>query len=232
LPPLRNERKRYGGRRAAAPKTMPLGYLNPYHEVTIKLNRLTHWEQRDATYFVTFRLGDSIPKDVLDQWVGERDEWLKRHPPPRTDAMEKEFYTRFPSKIEQWLDAAYGTCILKSAVVRVHVEETLRCFDGLQYFLYSWVVMPNHAHILFGLSPENSLGKVVGAWKGVSARRINALSNTTGALWQKDYFDRMIRDEAHFWRCAHYMRNNPSKVAVPSSEYTLFESELVKKMLG
>src|SRR5205823_4292107 len=51
-------------------------------EVSQKHRHLPHWEQANATYFVTFRLADSIPQDVFEQWHEERAIWLKHHPQP------------------------------------------------------------------------------------------------------------------------------------------------------
>jgi hypothetical protein len=42
-------------------------------------NRLTHWQQSEAVYFVTFRLADALLKRLLDQWRAELDAWLKFH---------------------------------------------------------------------------------------------------------------------------------------------------------
>ena len=47
----------------------------------------------------------------------------------------------------------------------------------------------------------------------------------------KDYFDRMIRDAAHFWRCARYIRRNPTKAKSRPGEFTLFESDHVRAVL-
>src|SRR5688572_23192178 len=37
---------------------------------------LPHWRQEGVTYFVTFRLADSIPQDVRRQWEYEQAAWL------------------------------------------------------------------------------------------------------------------------------------------------------------
>jgi hypothetical protein len=35
-----------------------------------------------------------------------------------------------------------------------------------------------------------------------------------GAFWQDDYFDRYIRDEAHYRRVVRYIENNPVKAGL------------------
>ena len=69
--------------------------------------------------------------------------------------------------------------------------------------------MPNHVHVLTVFRDGFPLAAAIRDWKGFSARRINAILGREGAFWQKDYFDRFIRDEAHFERVRFYIENNP-----------------------
>ena len=59
-----------------------LRFFNPYAEVRHTENRLPHWQQEGAVYFVTFRLADAIPAQLRYQWEDEREVWLKFHPEP------------------------------------------------------------------------------------------------------------------------------------------------------
>jgi len=91
--------------------------------------------------------------------------------------------------------------------------------------------MPNHVHALFSLAPRWKLESILHQWKGSSARAINGHLKRAGPVWMKDYFDRMIRDVAHFWRCARYIRRNPVKAKLRVDEFTLFESDHVRDVL-
>ena len=42
-------------------------------------------------------------------------------------------------------------------------------------------------------------------------------------LWQKDYWDRLIRNEIHFLQCLEYIRENPGKAGLREGEFVLFE---------
>src|SRR5436190_1396716 len=53
--------------------------FDPQDELIQRHRNLPHFEQRGATYFVTFRLGDSVPQDLLTQWREEQANWLKHH---------------------------------------------------------------------------------------------------------------------------------------------------------
>ena len=78
------------------------------------------------------------------------------------------------------------------------LEEALAQFEGERCSQIAWVITPNHVHVLFVLNGSFALGDIVRSWKRHSAVRINRLLGSSGALWQKDYFDRLVRDQDHF----------------------------------
>ncbi|WP_050030382.1 transposase [Verrucomicrobium sp. BvORR034] len=203
-------------------------FFNPFAATLETRNRLHHWEQDGTLYFVTFRLADSIPADVLHAWKSERNLWLADHPKPWSPALEKEYHQRFSGCIERWLDAGHGSCVLRGESARAEVMNALLHFDGTRCRMVSCIVMPNHVHALFVLNPDWNLTTLIHSWKRHSAQKINPLLGRAGSLWQKDYFDRMIRDGHHFGNCIKYIRRNPTKAKLPVSDFTLFESELAK----
>jgi len=83
-------------------------------------------------------------------------------------------------------------------------------------------------HALLVQNPEWPLEKLIRSWKGFTARRINALLGRSGSLWQRDYFDRLVRDEKHFANCVCYIRRNPEKARLSDNEYVLYESETAR----
>ena len=53
------------------------------------------------------------------------------------------------------------------------------------------------------------LGGLIGAFKTVSTKQINGVRNTPGAVvWQRDFWDHVIRDEADLFRVRAYIREN------------------------
>ena len=54
-------------------------FFNPAAKVTISHGHLPHWEQAGATYFITWRTADSIPREIWLRWREERDAWLLAH---------------------------------------------------------------------------------------------------------------------------------------------------------
>ena len=207
-----------------------LRFFNPYADIRQTGSRLPHWQQQGAVYFVTFRLADSIPSHLLTQWEHEREVWLKVHPEPWGKEIEFEYHKRFSGAIEHWLDAGHGACLLQRRECAEIVAETLHHFEGERVVMISFVVMPNHVHTLFVQNREWPLEKLIRSWKGFTARKINALVDRSGGLWQRDYFDRLVRDEKHFANCVRYIRRNPEKSHLRENESILWESELARRI--
>jgi REP element-mobilizing transposase RayT len=156
---------------------------------------LPHFDAPGVTQFVTFQLNDSFPVDRRPQWeiiLSDPDNSTKR------------------KKLEAWLDRGHGQCWLRQKDVACVVETVLREFDGRDYQLHGWVVMPNHVHLVVGVW-DLPLVKLINGWKGKSSRGANKFLGRRGAFWQEDYYDTLIRDEAHLKRAVRYTEQNPAK---------------------
>jgi REP element-mobilizing transposase RayT len=59
---------------------------------------------------------------------------------------------------------------------------------------------------------QMTLPKLIGRFKMVTAKQINILRNTSGQkLWQRNYYEHIIRDECEFYRVLKYIEDNPMK---------------------
>ena len=59
-----------------------------------------------------------------------------------------------------------------------------------------------------------TLSNIIGAFKTTAATRINKLRGIIGAsVWQKSFYDRIVRDDPELARIQEYIRNNPIKWA-------------------
>jgi len=188
--------------------------FDEFSNVEITRRRLPHWQQQDATYFVTFRLADSIPADKLAYLEDERDRWLASHPEPWSEEHKREYYSRFCIPIERWLDAGYGSCVLAKPEASAIVAQALKHFDGQRYQLRSWVVMPNHVHALVTPKEGHRLGDILHAWKRSTAREINRLRGRKGQLWQHGSYDHVVRNEESLYRIAAYVERNPEVAGI------------------
>ena len=96
--------------------------------------------------------------------------------------------------------------------------------------LDTYVVMPNHFHGIIWLDgprrggsrtaptntarPSKPLGRLVGAFKTTSTKAINSMRGTPAVpVWQRNYYERIIRDEAELNRVRQYISDNPAKWA-------------------
>ncbi|MBN1810535.1 MAG: transposase [Anaerolineae bacterium] len=62
--------------------------------------------------------------------------------------------------------------------------------------------------------PSGSLGAIVGNFKSVTTRRINRIRKTPGApVWQRNYYERIIRNERELNAVRHYISENPARWA-------------------
>lgn len=215
------------------PSSYPtLKFLNEFAEIRKTGNHLPHWQQNKATYFLTFRLGDSIPVSLLDEWREERNLWLIDHPKPWPIEIESEYHKRFSAKIDQFLDQGLGSCLLGDSANAAIVASAFHHFDNTRYLLHAWIIMPNHVHLLFSLAESVDLGETVASWKRFTATKINRLGHGSGAVWQKNYFDRLIRDWDHFMNVARYIRRNPIKAKLPIGLCVVYEAPWVVHLLS
>ncbi len=88
-----------------------------------------------------------------------------------------------------------------------HIKEG----DGKFYDCYAAMVMPDHVHLLLQPKEGMTLSRIMHGIKGVGAHKINQHRNTKGAIWQKESFDRIVRDGKEFEEKLNYMYNNPIK---------------------
>jgi type I restriction enzyme R subunit len=173
---------------------------------------LPHWQQGEVWLFVTWRLADSLPEPVVRNLNEHRKLWLAAHPKPWTDEERKTHNRLFTLAFEALLDDAHGSCVLREPSMSGVVADTLLHFHGERYAIDRFVVMPNHVHVLFQPLAENKLEDIVGSWKRYTAREINGRIGKEGALWQSEYWDRLVRGENHFRWVREYIARNPEKL--------------------
>ena len=99
-------------------------------------------------------------------------------------------------------------CLNQSSVAEI-ICNSWNHYDGKKYDLISWVIMLDHVHVLVKIKEEQALARIVQSRKSFSAHSINQTLNRSGSFWQKDYWDTVIRDDAHLLGVVQYMRNNP-----------------------
>jgi REP element-mobilizing transposase RayT len=183
--------------------------------VTIRSRgRLPHWENTPATYFVTFRLADSLPKSVAEALDAERKDILATARAMGRDLSPSErvrLAKLFSDKIEKCLDSGCGENHLVDPRVALATMQALLHFDGQRYRLSAWCLMPNHVHVVFQPLGNHQLSEILHTWKSYSANQANRILGRAGAFWQREYYDHLVRDEKDFRRIIRYVMDNPRK---------------------
>ena len=195
--------------------------LDEHGDIKIARRHLPHWEQEGATYFVTFRLADSIPNTLLTEWHDELQTWLKFHPRPWDHKTAKEYERRFVDGPEKWLDRGHGECHLRNQRLAAIVANALRHFDRERYRLDAFVVMPNHVHVLVQPKSGHSLSEILHSWKSFSAHSINKALHRKGDFWMEESHDRMVRDFEELERYRDYIKENPVAAKLGEGEFIL-----------
>jgi len=173
---------------------------------------LPHWTADGAMYSVTFRLADSLPRGVLEGFLREREAIMKRAEAAGrclTAQEEQRLEQLFSEKVERFLDAGYGACVLRDDRVALLVRDAMAHFDGERYDVLAWCVMPNHVHVVVRPRAGHDLSDILHSWKSFTGNRINRLLGRRGVLWQPESFDHLIRDGEDFEHTAAYVLGNP-----------------------
>ena len=155
---------------------------------------LPHFDHQGIIQFVTFRLWDSLPAQVVESLSTDEE---------TMSASEKR------QSIESYLDAGHGACYLQDPRIGRLVENSLLYFDTRRYRLFAWVIMPNHVHAVAEMFDAFPLDNVLHSWKSYTATEANKALGRKGKFWMREYFDRYIRNATHFARTIYYIHENP-----------------------
>ena len=203
--------------------------------IDVSARNLPHWFQVGAAIFVTFRTADSLPREVLLRWHRELTEWLERNGLP-VELADSTVHRHLPNheqildsipvrqrrKFRQFsdrmfhcsLDECHGACKLREPGLAKIVGDAIRFGDGTQYDLDNFIVMPNHVHAIVQFRQGSGLEIVSQSWMRFTARRINSVTGESGAFWQSEPFDHIIRSSEQFCYLHDYVADNPEKAGL------------------
>jgi type I restriction enzyme R subunit/putative DNA methylase len=183
---------------------------NPLRSGIHSRGYLPHVKREGASYFVTFRLADSLPKEVLLRFEREHAETLRGLPAGASSEAVQEIHRELRRKVERCLDKGYGECLLRRPDLADMVAEALLYFHDEQYLLDEWVIMPNHVHVIVWPMPNFTLSEILKSRKRRTARQANLMLGKTGErFWQPESFDHWIRNDDEKGRIRRYIRMNP-----------------------
>jgi REP element-mobilizing transposase RayT len=197
---------------------------------------LPHYQPLFATYFVTFRLAESLPVNVVLRLIEEqqnKEKIIEKLSSKKEQSrMRKELQQVYFEKFDEELDKGlFGPQWLKGPAVADLVAKKIKIRDGKNYDLLACCIMPNHVHLVIDLAkisnvPRDTelsqnrrypLTSVLRLLKGSSAREANLRLNRQGAFWQHESYDHVIRNVKELRRIIVYVLNNPVKARLVKS---------------
>lgn len=140
--------------------------------------------------------------------------------------------------MDKYLDLGSGSCLLAKRPIAQIVVDSLIHLEETSLDLFSWVIMPNHVHMLIKPKNGTELSSLMHSLKSYTAHEANKTLGRKGKFWMREYFDRFIRDHEHFVRTVNYIENNPVKARLCrerngwefSSAYGMTDEEIYARL--
>lgn len=183
--------------------------FDPHSDLDVHERNLPHWRQEGKLYFVTWRQADSIPTAKRDELRRQREAFIKTYGDPGKQTLsldlQRRYHQLFNERVQRWLDAGVGSCVLRDQRACRIMREALLHFDGVRYQLGSFAIAANHVHVLVAPVVGIDLSEVLHSWKSYTSKAINKALGRNGTLWQDESHDHLVRSEAALYRIATYI---------------------------
>jgi REP element-mobilizing transposase RayT len=151
----------------------------------LRWGRWDYW--KPGSYFITISTINSA--DLLGQVVGAR--------------MRLNAVGQIVADTWQWLGSHYpGVTLDEWMVMPTHLHEIL--------VLTTAAARPKTVGDTNSATRRKPVGELIGAFETRSTKPVNRLRETPGAaLWQRNFWERVIRDEYELSKIREYIRRNP-----------------------
>ena len=122
----------------------------------------------------------------------------------------------------------------KPGIAEILVDEWRSARTRYGWSVGRYVIMPDHVHFFCAPQPDSKpLSDFVGGWKSWTSRRIHKLRTpqpaaaATVALWQREFFDHVLRSSESYGQKWDYVKENPVRAClVNAAENWPFSGEL------
>ena len=162
--------------------------------------------------FITFRLADSLPLEVIEQLRATFETADETEDEEEKYARQRRYFGRFDKQLD---GATTGPFWLRQPALAQLVQQALHFYDGKQYTLVCYCIMANHVHLVVTLPEEaQPLAHTLQALKGYTANLGNQLLGRKGQFWQRESYDHLIRSTFELERVIAYVVNNPVKASL------------------
>ena len=176
--------------------------------------KLPHFQPKRGVFFITLRLAFQLPVKFLSALDHYRASLQKTLTGSEDAASGKDVIMKksFAYEYELYNRCESEVYISQSPSADIIMEKLLLMQEDY-FYLYAFTIKPNHQHLLIQPSQREgipvSTSEIIKNFKGSSAIKINQALGRQGQLWNREYFDRWIRDQQELVNVIQYIRNNP-----------------------
>lgn len=182
---------------------------------------LPHFLPLGNKFFITTRLVDSIPLEIIQKFELENQIAIKlieenyKNLDERKTEIGKQWKRNFAT-FDKYIDNYQGgNHWLKQNEIAEIVSESLHYWHKKRYDLIAFTIMSNHIHLLIDTwDSENyatSVTAIMQSIKRHTSRQSNILLKREGQFWQHESYDHLVRNEKEFKNIIHYIAQNPVK---------------------
>ncbi len=179
---------------------------------------LPHILPDEGVFFVTFRINNSLPLNVLVKLKSEYEKEIKATKVllSKSSVLKyrlNEIYNEYFHEFDNLLDNYLNDFDLTNSKLAKIISDSMHYLDGKEYKLICYCIMPNHVHfIIYKL--QKPLYKIMRVLKGFTAREINKVLNRNGKFWHAESYDNVIRSRNELHTKIQYVLNNPAKAGL------------------
>ncbi len=122
----------------------------------------------------------------------------------------------FVTAVTYQRELLFGEIVDGEMVLNTRGKIVWECWHEIpQHFphveLGAFVVMPNHVHGVIEIVDPGSLGAIIRSFKSTVTKRVNEKYNSPGMLlWQRNYYEHIIRSQQDWERIHDYILANPT----------------------
>ena len=99
--------------------------------------------------------------------------------------------------------------------VKIALESLIKCMHATEWDVPQICFMPDHVHLMMLPMRERDqkLSAFMQRWKSSSKQRLNR-SGIEGAIWQREFFDRLLRSDENLTDKWRYVEMNPVRAGL------------------
>jgi putative transposase len=170
---------------------------------------LPHLHPSQGIFFITYRLVDSMPKDIIEKL---HNEFMNKKEELIIQPNKHSYFVAFDEYMDRYKTDKSFLSIPEVAEIN---KKALHHFDLKYYQLICYCIMSNHVHLVIKLTDEApDLSQIMHSIKRYTAKESNIILNKKGAFWMKESYDHLIRSEKELRNVVNYVINNPIKAGL------------------